>query len=228
VTVDEGLRFEAFERWQAQHGGVVGHVWVRHVAQHVEQMRERRSHWARRLTEESVPLQNQQYEFVRAILANTLAAADVAGQLGLHPYSMTDLLSTAVSYAQQSWDAMNDAIVPDDRLLSDILSRAASCTIVANRNGSKNFSNDRLPSSAKVTVRRYPDTGEVAISSAGLRELCSQAKVSQARVIADIGNYPFRKVMLDLGEGTAMIGIVSECYLIQLPLTTTPTPQEQT
>lgn len=221
ISPVEADQFDEFVDWQRANGGILGHVWISYVVTHLAEVRAARNHWRDQLVAESEPMQSHQYEFVRAIMANTLAAADVAGKQGLHPYSMSDLFATAVHYIQQSWDAMHGAIVADSDLLSNLLTRAGPHTLIANANGNKNFTLDRLPTQT-VYVRRYPDTGEIAISSAGLRSLCAMAKVQPARVVADMGNYGVRRAHIDLAGGTVLAGLHLDCYVFKIPTSTAP------
>jgi hypothetical protein len=122
---------------------------------------------------------------------------------------------------------MTDAIVTDDGVMADLLTRATPGTIVANKNGNLNHSTDRLPvMSQQIYARRYPDTGEVAISKAGLKLLCTLAKVQLSRAIADMKAHGCTEEVVDLAEGTTLQGMKVLCFVVKIG-TSIPHPSKE-
>jgi hypothetical protein len=227
VTQAEADQFEAFERWRETHGGVIGHLWVRHVLDHQAELNARYDFWRDEMRRACPAASEGKYKFVLGMAICTLVATEAAGALGLHPYTTDDIMATLAMYITRSWDAMNTAVVQDDDVLEALLMRAAAHTITANSSGNLNFSTDRLPVGASlVSVRRYPDTHEVAISQAGLKQLCNQASISLSRAVADIQSRGGTSKRLDLGAGTSMEGIWTMCWVVRLTVNeSTPTKE---
>lgn len=210
-------KFTDFLNWTGDNGGVIGHLWVQHVITHQEELRARHTYWREQLRRVCPAAQEVKYEFVTAAAISTLVGCEAAGALGLHPYDTFEVLNTLAVYIGRSWATMRDHVLQDEDILEALLIRAKSNTITANAARGVNFNTDSMPSGgALISVRRYPDTGMVAISHSGLKALCLKAQISETRAIEDIQARGGTTRRIDLGAGTGLAGLWQPCWFVKL------------
>ena len=211
-------RYSEFTRWCSRNGGVIGHLWVKHVVAHQEELLARREYWSGRLRSACSVASEIKYEFVRAAALSTLIGCEAAGALGLHPYDTEDVLATLAKFITQSWKRMQDNVIQDDSILEAMLTKLRPHTITANRIRSGNFGSNEMPPGAGVLyARRYPDEGKIFISDAGVNAICRGMRISPARGADDLSSRGAVHTMCDLGEGTSQTGVLQSGWLIKLP-----------
>lgn len=123
---------------------------------------------------------------------------------------------------------MRDNVLQDEDILESLLTRAKAHTITANKTRGVNFNTDSLPSgAAQISVRRYPDTGMVAISKDGLKALCLKAQISESRAVEDIQARGGLSTRVDLGAGTGLAGLWQPCWVVKLATAPVEATEEQ-
>ena len=103
-------------------------------------------------------------------------------------------------------------------MMVNLLGQIRSSTCIKNKNGVSNFGHDQIPRTL-LDIRRYPDSGEVAISA----KLVSRSPAAD-RIRAEMASLGAEQRLVDLGEGTHAAARPTFCWIFKLPTTvSTPT-----
>jgi hypothetical protein len=172
-----------FDDWSKRNANVVGQKWIQGFMDRLPHLRERFLHWSGRLVEDCpAAFDDSAMRFATTIVATTMAAAEEASIMGLHPFNVEAVYAYAVTLLGDTTEKASDAVMHDDEIIPAMLNSSLDVMLVVNQTSGLPIL-DRLPNK-EVGIRvevGEGDWSEVFVTVAYVKRWCAERGLSVSK-----------------------------------------------